>query len=207
MAGLAGLDEQVATPSLGLSGQAGIALPPERLLDAAKMQYPILNNVDLNYKFNPKPNAGFLEFWPSDEPGSPERPRPQDFPMGKMGLEVYDPKTRPIDILGDVVSHHLIESDPTVSKYYNEFKAALTPDQKARLKEQYKHAQVEEGEKRPYEQWLERTGLPGYFRGYAFQQWDNPQEMYPPEQLKAFDEMMAYLRKPQTKTPSKLGKE
>jgi len=166
------------------------------LLEAAKKEYPILNQYDIGYKYSPKQDSGYLEFFPADEPGSPERPRPKEFPVGRPLVEVYDPKTRPIDILGDIASHYMIEQDPRVQGYYSQFQKSLLPGQYDRLRSQYQFAQKNFGEERPYEQWYERTGLPGYFRGYPFQQW--PQEFnetaYTPEQRQLLDEMMQYFR-------------
>jgi hypothetical protein len=97
--------------------------------------------------------------------------------------------------MGDVASHHLRYTDPVVKRAYDQFEQSLTPEQNARLKEQYQYAKKNEGETRPFDQWREHSGLPGYFRGYAFQQWDQPEQLYTPEQLKSFDAMMNYLRR------------
>lgn len=166
------------------------------LLEAARKEYPILNQYDIGYKYSPKQDSGYLEFFPADEPGSPERPRPKEFPMGKIGVEVYDPKTRPIDMLGDITSHYLIYEDPQVKQYYDQFQNSLNLGQYDRLRNQYQFAQQNYGEQRPYEQWYESTGLPGYFRGYAFQQWpeDFNETAYTPQQRAMFDQMMEYLR-------------
>ena len=169
------------------------------LLEAAKKEYPILDQYDIGYKYSPKQDIekyGGLEFFPSDEPGSPERPRPKEFPVGKPLVEVYDPKTRPIDILGDITSHYLIYEDPQVKQYYDQFQNSLSLGQYDRLRNQYQFAKQNFGEKRPYEQWYETSGLPGYFRGYAFQQWpeDFNELAYTPEQRAMFDKMMGYLK-------------
>lgn len=167
---------------------------PIDLMAQAMTQFPILQNLDLQYKLSPGARQGFLEFWPEQEIGSPDYPRPKEFPIGKVGVEVYDQKTRPIDIMGDVASHHLVKTDPRMKEFYGTFEKSLTADQKAHLMKQYQHAKVEEGEMRPYSQWYDASGLPGYFRGYAFNQWDRPDEMYSKDQLQMFDTMMNYLR-------------
>lgn len=164
------------------------------LLNKAKQEYPILGGLNLQYKYNPTGGRGMLEFWPQDEPGTQKFPRPQEFPLDSLGVEVYDPRTRPIDILGDVVSHHLTETDPTIKQFYEIFKTSLTNTQKATLKSQYKWAKQNENETRPYSVWEKQTGLPGYFRGYPFQQWEEAAAMYTPDQLDNLDAMMAYLK-------------
>jgi hypothetical protein len=165
------------------------------LIKQAKYLYPILAEQDIAYKRNPQKDRGFLEFWPGDEPGSPESPRPKEFPMGKMGVEIFDNRTRPIDILGDVVSHHLVKTDPELKRYYRVFEESLTEHQRDILKEQYEHAKTDEGEKRPYADWYKQSGLPGFFRGYAFQQWENAEPMYTERQRRMFDHMMGKLER------------
>lgn len=167
------------------------------LFRRAQKKYPILSRQDIDYKYNPQENNGFLEFWPADEPGTPEHPRPKDFKQGRIGIEVYDPKTTELDILGDFASHHLIYNDPTVSKTYDNFTNSLTDHQKNTLREQYEYATKNFNESRPYEKWQHHTGLPGMFRGYAFKQWDPEfnEKLYTQEQIQAFDLMMEYLSK------------
>jgi hypothetical protein len=165
------------------------------VLQQAQQQWPILNQYNLQYKSTPRTDRGFLEFWPPNETGTPAAPRPKEFAPGQMGVEIYKANTRPIDVLGDVVSHYMRQNDPRVKGYYEQFAKSITPEQEQRLREQYQHAQQREGEQRPYAQWREMSGLPAYFRGYAFQQW-SPEfnaQAYTPEQRQMFDAMMSYL--------------
>lgn len=161
----------------------------------AQLRYPVLGKTGVRYSKNYQSDKGFLEFWQKDEVGTKERPRPKDFPIGTIGVEILDPKTRPIDILGDVVSHHLVKTDPNLKEYYTQFKSSLTDKQKDMLQQQYVHAQQSEGEQRPYKDWRETSGLPAMFRGYAFEQWDKPEEIYTPEQLRMFDKMTSELKR------------
>lgn len=177
-----------------MAGMSLDAVPGPGLFEQAKKEYPILNNMGLNYKYNPGGGRGMLEFWPGDETGTSDYPRPKEFPLGSVGLEVYDPKTRPIDLLGDVVSHHMIHNDPRIGAYYTQFQESLTDEQRMRLQRQYQWAQQNEDEQRPYQDWETHSGLPAYFRGYPFQQWEDAAGFYTPDQLAMFDEMMAYLK-------------
>ena len=170
------------------------AAPPAGLLDAAISQYPLLGSQGLQYKENYGGGKGFLEFWPPGEVGDDTAKRPEEFALDKPGVEIYDPKTRPIDVLGDVVSHHMINSDPTIKKSYGDFVNSLEPWQHQRLQEQYDHAKTNYGEARSFDEWKGASGLPAYFRGYPFQQWEKPEEMYTPSQMQHLDEMMGYLR-------------
>lgn len=191
-----------------LGGLQGLATPspdPDQkqtrepyVFSQAKAKWPILNNPNILYKYTPKPESkSFLEAYPPGERGTKDSPRPSDFPIGKYGIEVYKGSTRPIDVLGDVVSHFLRNSDPKIKRYYSDFEKSLTPEQVSRLHQQYDYSVKNEGEKRSYEDWYNNSGLPAYFRGYAFQQWPKASQYYTPDQIKMFNSMMQYLESPQ----------
>lgn len=174
------------------------------LLEQARSQYPVLKNYDYGYVENFRPNAGFLEHWDPGEAGvaptsenSLDSLRPKGLPLEKPGLEIRNPATRPIDILGDIVSHHLVNTDPTVKAAYEKLQASLTPRQQDILKDQYDYARKNEGETGSFDDWKTRAGLPSFFRGYTFQQW--PKEFndkaYTPEQRADLDKLMGYLSK------------
>jgi hypothetical protein len=189
------LDQARMAPMLASDAQSA---EQPTLLDQAHQQYPVLKDLGLQYKKSPTdPNGNMLEFWPPGEPGSPDRPRPPEFDIKKPGVEVYSDKVRPIDILGDVVSHHLTEKDPTISKVYSAFEQSITPQQEQMLAQQYEHAKKNEGEKRPFEEWKDKTGIPAFFRGHPFQQWpaEFNQQVYTPQQMQLLDRMMNYLQR------------
>ena len=70
-------------------------------------QYPIIQSLGL-YKMNPQPNRGIFEFWPGQEIGTPDRPRPKEFPIGTAGLEVYDLQLGRSIFSGDIVAITLL---------------------------------------------------------------------------------------------------
>ncbi len=177
-----------------MQGQSFAQPQQQDVFSQAKQQYPILNKYDLQYKMSPNRGKGYLEFWPPGEGGAPDLPRPKEFNINKPGIEVYDPKTRPEDILGDAVSHHLVNVDPQLKADYANFEKSLTPQQQSKLQEQYQWAQKNEGERRPYQDWYKASGLPGFFRGYLFNQWENPERIYTPEQIKFFDGVRERLK-------------
>ena len=137
----------------------------------------------------------YLETFPPGEGGGPDEPRPSQFPMDKYGIQVYKPDTQPVNLLGDAVVHMMRFTDPTITKYYDDFEESLTPQQEALLHRQYNHHVTYNGEKRPYDEWYKQSGLTQLFGGYAFggtKKW--PESEYTPEQLKMFDQMMQYLQ-------------
>ena len=179
---------------------------PKGVVEEAIEQYPILKNIGIksSYSYNPKQKVyGGLEFWPADETGTSDYPRPKEIPTGQIGVQIFNKdNVRPIDVLGDVASHHMIYNDPTMKQYYNQFLDSMTPAQKERLKGDYQHAVENQGEKRPFEQWAEISRLPGYFRGYTFDQWpeDFTSKVFTEDQIKLFDEVRSYLGLPAKKT-------
>lgn len=179
--------------------KTGIASKKPSSMDvvtAAKNLYPILNSLNLVSSYEPGNAKGMLEFWPPGEPGTTGYYRPKDIPIESMGVQVFDrSKVRPIDILADVTSHHLVKSDPAMKKYYEQFLGSVTPDQQRRFQDDYQHARNVEGEQRPYETWLQTTRLPAYFRGYTFKQWPDKfnKHVFTPEQITLFNEVRKYL--------------
>ena len=154
------------------------------LFEAAQKQYPYLQGKDVAYKYSPQQNPEYmLEFYKGED--IPE------WAKGKQAaIEVFNPKTTPLDILGDYVSHYGVETDPKLQQLYQQFQNQL--DTKA-MQERYQYHTANLGENRPYEQWYQMTGLPEMFRGYTFNQWENPKELYSPEQLKTLDLVRSYL--------------
>lgn len=166
------------------------------VFDQAVSQYPILSRSGLAYTKSPGGNGNLLEFWPPNEQGSPSYQRPAELPIDKPGVQVFSDQVRPIDILGDAVSHHLVNTDPTLKKVYSAFENSITPDQEKILQQQYQYAQQNEGETRDFSTWKDMTGLPAMFRGYPFQQWPQEfnQKVYTPKQMQLLDKMMEYLQ-------------
>lgn len=170
------------------------------LVDRTIQEYPGLEEPLRAIAFRVSPRAKGdrrgLEFYAPDEERS--------FAPGHVAIEVFDPEAQPKDVAGDLVSHWLARGrDPVVTHAYNEFEASLTPEQKATLRSHYawdrKH-----GEDRDYATWYRMSGLPAYFRGRLFRQWDENDGPYTPEQLARFELLDRYLRTP--KRPEGPGK-
>lgn len=171
------------------------AVVGQMLFEKAKKEYPYLADKEIAFDYAPAKGRGYLEFYSPTETGSPEYPRPQNIPMGKVGVQVFDPRTRPVDILADYVSHYGVENDPFLKAQYEQFSKSFTPEQQKRLQEQYAWYQNNPKfkESRPFEEWAKSTGIPGYFRGYTFNQWDDAKSAYTPQQLLLLDQVKKYL--------------
>lgn len=175
-----------------LSARAANQPPPTNLIDEVSKAYPRIGRHLKGFAYRNSPDDGSgrgLEFYPQGERDSYDATRP--------ALETFGDKAKAKDIAGDVASHYLAEGgDAKVTDYYKQFERSLTTKQQGILREQYEYAKANFGEKRSFRDWYKISGLPAYFRGYAFQQWDKAEEMYTPQQLKMFDEMNAYLKSP-----------
>lgn len=158
-------------------------------------EFPGTAGLGINYKVNISENRGFLETWRPEEPGTAEQPRPKEFPLGQWGIEVYRKEVTPEMVAGDVASHMLTETSPAVKRMYNDFVSSLTNEQQEVLQGQYKHAQANEGESRPFEEWKTQTGLPGYFRADAFNQWgDDAASMYTEDQRRGSQQLRQWMK-------------
>ena len=165
------------------------------VFDQAVQSYPIIGKSGVQGVINPKEGQNMLEYYAPGEAGSADAPRPKGLQLDKPGIEIYSNKTTPLDVLGDVTSHYLIHNDPVVKNVYSNLAASITPHQMEILKGQYDYAMKNEGEKRPFEQWLQMSGLPAFLRGYAFKQWPDEfnEKVYTPQQKQMLDGMMKYL--------------
>jgi hypothetical protein len=163
----------------------------------AIQQYPILGQQELNSVHTDTPGKyGDIESWPPGETGEKGYERPQGLPLNSFGVQVFNGgKTKPTDVLADVVSHRMINTDPTIKKSYQNFKESLTDYQKEKLQRDYEYAKQNDHETRPFNQWAELSRLPAYYRGYTFDQWPENwnRNFYSPEQIKNLDQVRQYL--------------
>lgn len=160
-------------------------------------EFPLLKKYGINGKVSPDTSSSnVLEFWAPGEAGSDTTARPKEFPLDKPGVELYGDRAKTSDVAGDIVSHYLVEKDQTIKDYYQKFTGSITTEQKSILQAQYQWAKENEGEQRSFGDWVKNTGMPGYFRGYAFKQWPDEfnDKAYTSEQRKMFDEMMDYIK-------------
>jgi hypothetical protein len=172
-------------------------MPDASVFDQAVQQYPIIKRAGVTGFVGGAQGDNLLEFWPPGEKGTGDAARPSQLPLDAPGVQIYSDKTTPLDVLGDVTSHYLVNTDPQVKGYYQKFASSLNPKQQQFLQQQYQWSVENEGEKRPFAEWAKTSGIPAYFRGYAFKQWPEEfnEQAYTPEQRAMFDDMMKYLGK------------
>lgn len=130
---------------------------------------PYLNNVMIKQGTKTPGDDRGLEFYP---PWESKNPNP-----GKITLELYDKMEGPTltTALGGDLLHYLGGVDPKTNKpidsnYYAMKQGVLnarTPQQQAMDQREYQNAVKNEGEKRPFEQWLQQSRIDAYIRGYV----------------------------------------
>jgi hypothetical protein len=188
----------VNNPSLVTPGGSALPFPttPQAadpsLMSQAQQQYPYLAGKDIGYVYSPDPsNQNMLDFYQPNEAGSPDAPRPQQLPMGQPGIQVYNPNTKPMDILADYVSHYAVNNDPKLQALYQQFSQSVDPQV---MQQRYQWHVQNAGETRPYNEWLQQTGMPELFRGYTFNQFPpEAKSLYTPNQIQILDQVRSML--------------
>jgi hypothetical protein len=180
-----------------------------KLLEIAQKEYPYLADKSIAYKYTPSQDFRQLEFYQGED--LPDWAKS----TGKqVAIETFNPQTRPIDILGDYVSHYGVKQDPQLMQLYQQFSQSVPQETyQKRLNETIQNIQEDiEKEKNPEQkqmliqelqdiqtqpqEWWQRAGLPEYFRGYPFKQFGPEEEaksFYSPELLDILNKVRSYL--------------
>lgn len=174
------------------------------LAQALAARYPVLAGQLGGVKFlaSPPDKTRALEFYPPGEGTNPYPGHPTVQTFGRS-----EQRDLP-GIAGDLVSHYLARGvDPGLTRLYHQFVGSLTPAQigtpadsadAITLHGQYKYAQQNSGESRPFGAWARVSGIPAYFRGYTFGQWpaDMTSRIYTVAQLQTLNNVLRYLAGP-----------
>ena len=166
----------------------------ESVYDAAVEMYPILEDYPYTVVETPDKNSPYyLEHFPPEETGSPEYPRPDGIPIDEYGLQIFK-DVKPEDVAGDIISHHLVNTDEILSKKYQRFKDVVPLET---MVSRYNYHKENLGEEGNFNDWVERTGYPELLRGYVFNQFDEEtkNKMYTPEQIEVLDDIKEYITK------------
>jgi len=178
-----------------------------RLADVAKQfprLVPYLSQVQIQQgkKTDPNDDRG-LEFYPPWESENPNK--------GKITLELYDQMKGPqlTQALGGDLLHYLGAINPQTNvpidpRYYAMKQAVMnarTPQQDAMDRREYASAVKNEGEKRPYEQWLQQSRIDAYIRGYVTpelggrypDEWRRQHQYSQPSMWKAVEDIRKYV--------------
>jgi hypothetical protein len=119
----------------------------------------------------------------------------EDSPTGEEMIDIFDPALQGEELQNAIVGEFL-HSAPTRSKEYAELRDVLqsikTPQQNQDDISRYEYAKENYGESRPFEKWLDVSGLDAFIRGYAVGQWEP--EYYTDEQKIVIDMMMDIVK-------------
>lgn len=160
--------------------------PAGSIASQALETFPVLRELGIQFIDSTKEGQQDfrkIETFPADER---DNPRP-----GRPTIEQFDPNLTPQIIAAESL-HLLKDSDPTVKRLRSEFVASMTDQQRERLRGQYKHAQKNFGESRPFDKWAEVSGLDQWFGGFIGGVWSA--DVYTEEQLDLFQRLDGYLR-------------
>lgn len=154
-------------------------------MTAAQSKYQFLKNNPMMYMESPQEGQGYAETWPAGETGSPDRPRPTQFPLEKVGIQVFKPgKFSADDIAGEAL--HI---DPVASRYRDQFTSSISPQQWEELKRQpdYEGDGAEDQRK--------KAVIDAAMRGYTVNQWpkDAVDRFFSPSQRTMLDGLKNYM--------------
>ncbi len=173
---------------------------PELLAEIYE-EYPRLTQFPFRLVESNKP--GKIEFYHPTE--SKDHPMP-GWPVVELQRDAPKGELLKGAVFGDML--HGMVDDPEWGKMRQEYRATMTPEQKARSRRRYKYYQENFGEQRSYEKWFEASDLDAPIRA-----WMSPDEnslagrkgswphagnpMDTPEQhQELFTRMHDYLRRP-----------
>ena len=161
------------------------------LTEAITQQYPVLGQ----HRFVLQRGTGShsLEFFPA---WGRDNPNP-----GEHTIEVREPSLKGqrlqeavtgdmLHLLGAVDPRSGVAIDPTFLRLKRQFAATITPDQKALDLAAYRR----DHEGRSFEDFMDRSRLDAYLRGYIVNQW--PREFYTSQQRSLLETIRQYLQGP-----------
>ena len=166
----------------------------DALLEQTRQQYPFIDNVTPIVSYNPGGSTEYRsETWRVGDEGTPERPRPKQFPMDRVGVEVYNPdKFGPSDLAGE-----MLHVDPRANAAQQSMMKLFTPEQWKILS----HASGDYGDPNAKDFNLEHArsnAMDSAMRGYTVDQWtpaDNAELGYTPEELQVMDSLKQYMKR------------
>ena len=155
------------------------------VLSGIKDQYPMFSDIVVRDLRDQGVSDGRrMEYYSSE-----------DSPTGEEMIDIFDPALQGEELQNAIVGEFL-HSAPTRSKEYAELRDVLqsikTPQQNQDDIARYEYAKENYGESRPFEKWLDVSGLDAFIRGYAVGQWEP--EYYTDEQKLVIDMMMDIVK-------------
>lgn len=177
-------------PAGAVTGAIPARMYSNALLNKTRREYPFINNTNPLVGLGSGP--GYAETWPQGEEGAPNSPRPAQFPIDRLGVEVRNPaQFNPNDLAGEI-----LHGDRRAQAARDALLPTLTPEQTAILKREA----LDYGESKRLgmsEEDAMRNTMDSAIRGYAVNQWPesvNRQLDYSATQRAILDALKAYVR-------------
>jgi hypothetical protein len=135
------------------------------VLAFAREKYPFINQYDPRVKISPRPNSPYYaETFKPGEEGSPEAPRPSEFPLSSLGVEIYKPGNA---FTSDDYAAEFLHGDGRANQARSDIMKTLTRRQTGILKDQPDYA--DDGGLS--EQKRMENATDALLRGYTVGQW------------------------------------
>lgn len=162
-------------------------------LASVQKKYPRLSGTKWDAGYGNSNDNRQIEFYPPDEAENPHR--------GSPYLEVYNKALKGPSLesalFGDML-HYQPVIDPEFSKMRTQFSASMTPQQNNFNQRRYAELKAQGKESRPFDQWMNKSQLDAYIRGYiapdAADEW-RKQKVYTPDQIKILNSLSQLLNK------------
>ena len=155
------------------------------VLSRIKEEYPMFSNIVVRDLRDQGISDGRrMEYYSSE-----------DSPTGEKMIDIFDPELQGEELQNAIVGEFL-HSAPELSKEFDDLRSLLqnlkTPQQHQDDLYRYEYAKENFGEERPFEKWLDVSGLDAFIRGYAVNQWEP--EYYTDAQKIVIDQMMRIVK-------------
>jgi hypothetical protein len=162
--------------------------PDVTLRDAVK-QYPFIDQY--NPLISVGSGEGYAETWPADEAGDASYPRPKEFPMGRVGVQVFKPEK----FTASDLAAEFLHVDPKANAARDALRKSMTPEQLQRLKRESADYSESIRMGQPEDRAVQNA-IDSALRGYTTDQWPkeaNEKMGYSAKQRQILDGLKRYM--------------
>lgn len=156
------------------------------IVDEATKKYGFLKKHNFAQIVTPQEGRGYAETWPAGEVGGEDYPRPQEIPLDRNGVQIFQPDKFTIDDIAGEAMH----IDPQAQEVRKNFYNTLTPSQFSELRRQPDYMAGNVDDERRIQ-----NAVDAAMRGYVVNQW--PKEavdtFFTPDQRAMLDGLKQYM--------------
>ena len=163
----------------------------EILLRDAVKQYPFIAKHNPMVALGSGGSENYAETWPADEEGDAANPRPKEFPIGRVGVQVFKPNA----FKASDLAAEFLHIDPKANAARDALRKSMSSDQLAKLKKEAADygESIRSGQS---EDRAVQNAIDSALRGYTTGQWPkeaNDRMNYSPQQRKILDDLKQYM--------------